>query len=247
MGDQIVLNTQPRVPTFFVTGNTSVSYTDNAALTPNNRLDDTFFTANVAIAWTPHLAPRLGAELSANASIFRYDQNPVLDFQSLALGSGLFWSPENFANVGLFARYDFIEMFNRHSDEILQDHEFTVGAQRGFVLGRAQALFAGINLAVGWATPETAQRDQAGLFIDYRLQMTRSVGLGVVYRFAGYFYNDPDRIDRTQILATNVNYRLWESVYISAFVSLAINRSDDSSFNYEAINSGGGLNATISF
>lgn len=246
-GEQVILKTESRPPTFVVTGSTSVSYTNNAALTPNNRIDDTFFNTNAAISWTPVLTPRLTGDITASGSIFRYDRTPALDFQTFGLGTGIFWNPQNFANISLFARYDFIEMFDRHSDEILRDNEFTLGAQRGFALGHAQTLVVGVGLMAGLADPESAQRDQAGLFLDYRLQMTRSLGFGVLYRFGGFFYNDTGRIDRTQLLSTSLYYQVWRSVYINAFFSYAGNRSDDSLFNYDAVTNGGGLSATIQF
>ena len=129
----------------------------------------------------------------------------------------------------------------------MRDHEFTIGAQKGFRFGRVHDLVAGIALTAGVSEPESAQRDQAGLFLDYRLQVTRAIGLEFLYRFAGQFYNDTGRIDRNQIFSAAVNYRLWDGVGINAFFSLTDNRSDNSTFEYNAVNSGGGLSAVIQF
>jgi hypothetical protein len=195
----------------------------------------------------PAIDPRLQALIAAHGSIFRYDSTPALDFQTIGLSAGLFWTPDHFAGVGLFAHYDFIEMLNRHSDEILRDHEFTIGVQKGFPIGRAQAFVAGATLAAGLAEPDSAQRDQAGVLLGYRLQMTRSLGAEFLYRFAGHFYNDGGRIDRNQTLSASVRYRLREWSDINAFFSFTDNRSDDSAFTYDAVTTGGGLSATIRF
>ena len=247
LGEQLILTSQPRIRTFVITGDTSVFYTNNAALTRRHTIDDAFFVANVGMSWTPLIAPRLAAQIAAHGSIFRYNSTPSLDFESLGLGAGLFWNPDHFAGVGLLARYDFIELLDRHSEEILRDHEFTIGAQRVFPLGRAHAFVAGTTFMAGVAEPESAQRDQAGVFLAYRLQATRSLGVELLYRFAGYFYNDTGRIDRNQILSLSVRYRLQEWADINAFFSFTGNRSDDSAFNYDAVANGGGLSATVQF
>jgi hypothetical protein len=246
-GEPLILQSQPRIRTFVITGDASVFYTNNVALTPHHRIDDAFFVSNAGVSWTPQIAPRLEGQIAAHTSIFRYDKTPALDFQGLGLGAGLFWNPDHFAEVGLFAHYDFIELINRHSEEILRDHEFTIGAERVFPLGRAHAFVAGASLMAGVAAPESAQRDQAGVFLAYRLQATRSLGFEFVYRFAGYFYNDPRRTDRNQLLSVSARYRLLEWADINAFFSFADNRSDDPAFSYDAVTNGGGLSATIRF
>jgi hypothetical protein len=246
-GEHVILQSQPRIRTFVVTGDASVFYTNNAALTPHNWIDDAFFVSNAGVSWTPQIAPHLEAQVAAHSSIFRYDKTSELDFQGFGLRTGLFWNPDHIAGVALFAHYDFIELINRHNEEILRDHEFTIGAQRVFPLGRAQAFVVGANLMAGVTAPESAQRDQAGLFLAYQLQATRSLGIEFLYRFAGYFYNDPRRTDRNQFLSVSARYRLVEWADINAFFSFAHNRSDDSAFSYEAATNGGGLSATIRF
>src|SRR5687768_4845975 len=82
-GEQVILQSQPRTPTLVITGDTSVFYTNNVALTPNNRIDDVFFASNAGVSWTPQVAPRLKAQIAAHSSIFRYDKTSALDFQGL--------------------------------------------------------------------------------------------------------------------------------------------------------------------
>jgi hypothetical protein len=122
-----------------------------------------------------------------------------------------------------------------------------MGALKIFPLGRSQAFVVGATLMAGITAPESAQRDQAGLSLGYQLQATRSLGFEVLYRFAGYFYNEPGRTDRNQVLSVSARYRLLKWADINAFFSFADNRSDDSAFSYDAATSGGGLSATIRF
>ena len=230
----MILKTQPRVRPFVVTGGASVFYTDNVALTQRAPVDDAFFVANLGVSWISPIAPRLEAQLAAHSSIFRYDNTSVLDFDDIGFGAGLFWTPDHFGGVELFTNYAFTELINRQGDEILRDHQFAVGGQKVFPLGRVHAFVAGAAVVAGLAEPESAQRDQAGLFLAYRLQVTRSLGFEFLYRFAGHFYNETDRTDRNQILSATLRYRLREWADINAFFSLTDNRSDHSAFNYDA-------------
>ena len=170
-GTQVILKQRERPKTLLLTGDVSVFYTDNAALTPNDKIDDVFFVTNAAASWTPRINPQLEAQLNAHASIFRYGRTSVLDFENLGLGAALFWSPEHFADIALFARYDFIELLDRHSDEILRDHEFTIGGQKIFAVGRSQSFTLGALVMGDIAEPSSAQRQQAAIFAGYHWQI----------------------------------------------------------------------------
>ena len=246
-GEAVVLQNQSPNHAFVLSGDTSVFYTSNAALTPNHEIDDVFFVADAAITWTPITTPHFGAQFIAHGSTFRYDQHSVLDFQSFGAGVGLTWNLDELPGISFFARYDFIDMLDRHSEQILRDHEFSVGAQKGFTLGRAQTLVIGAYLMAGLAEPESAQRDQGGLFLAYRLQMSRSLAAELGYRFAGYYYNESERVDRGQVLSANLQWRVLEWIDINASVSLISNGSDDPAFDYSAVTGGGGLSAHVQF
>jgi len=246
-GKQLILKSQPRVRTFVISGDASVFYTDNVALTRRDKIADAFAVANAGVTWSPRINSHLEAQFGAHASIFRYNSTSALDFENLGLGAGLFWSPDHVAGISFFGRYDFIELLNRHSEEILRDHEFTLGAQKIFAFGRAHSLVAGAAVMAGLSTPHSAQRDQAGIFLAYRLQVTRSLEVEILYRFAGNFYNDSGRVDRNQVLSATVRYRVREWADINAFFSLADNRSDDSAFDYDAAVNGGGVGVTIRY
>jgi hypothetical protein len=246
-GDQVILKSQPRLPTFVVSGDASFFYTDNVALTGHDRRDDTFLVGRVAAVWMPRIAPTLEAQVSASASTFRYNNTSELDFTNLSLGAGLSWTPQNLRGVVLFARYDFIELLNRHSDEILQGHEFTVGAQKVFALGRSHAISVGAFAMVGFANPDEAQRDQVGVFAGYRLMLTRAFEADVQYRLAGQFYNDAERNDLNQVLSLNLRYRITPWAEANASFSFGNNRSDHSVFDYNVVNTGAGVGLSVRF
>jgi hypothetical protein len=247
-GTQVILKKRERPKTLLLTGDVSVFYTDNAALTPNDKIDDVFFVANAGASWTPRINPQLEAQLNAHASIFRYNSTSSLDFENLGLGAALFWSPQHFADIALFARYDFIELLDRHSQEILRDHEFTIGGQKIFGVGRAQSFFTlGASVTGDISEPSSAQRQVAAIFAGYHWQITRAFEAELYYRLAGYFYNHADHADCNQVVSGNVRYRLSRNVDLNGFVSFSGNRSDTARFDYNAVTAGGGIAVTIRF
>jgi hypothetical protein len=246
-GTQVILKKRERPKTLSLTGDASVFYTDNAALTPSNKIDDVFVVANAGASWTPRINPQLEAQLNAHASIFRYNSTSALDFENLGVGAALFWSPEHFADIALFARYDFIELLDRHSDEILRDHEFTVGGQKVFPVGRSQAFTLGALVMGDIAEPSSAQRQQAAIFAGYHWQITRAFEADLYYRLAGYFYDHADRADCNQVVSGSLRYRLSRNADVNAFVSFSSNRSDGTGFDYNAVTAGGGIAFTFRF
>jgi hypothetical protein len=247
-GTQVILKKRERPKTVSLTGDVSTFFTDNAALTPDGRIDDVFFVTNAGASWTPRINPQLEAQLNAHASIFRYNSTSALDFENLGFGAALFWSPEHFADIALFARYDFIELLDRHSDEILRDHEFTVGGQKIFAVGRSQSYFTlGASLTGDIAEPSSAQRQVAAIFAGYHWQITRAFEAELYYRLAGYFYDHADHADCNQVVSGSLRYRLSRNVDLNGFVSFSGNRSDKARFDYNAVTNGGGIAVTVRF
>jgi hypothetical protein len=246
-GTQVILQKRERVRTVLITADTSVQYTDNAALTPHDKIDDVLFVTNAAISWTPRINPHLEGQIAAHTSIFRYNTTSVLDFENLGFSGALFWTPEHCNNIVFSARFDFIELLDRHSDEILRDHELTVAAEKTFAVGKHQTLTLGATLMGGIAEPSSAQRQQAGVFADYRWQITKALDLDLYYRLAGYFYNRADRTDCNHVLSGSIRYRLSRYADLNGFVSFGSNRSDTTDFDYDVITAGGGIVVVFRF
>lgn len=246
-GTQVILTKRERVPTIVVAGDASIYYTDNAALTPNHKIDDAFVVTNAGISWTPRINPELEGQVSAHASIFRYVSTSVLDFENLGLGGALFWSPKNFHDIAFFARYDLSELLDRHSNEILQDHEFSVGAQKFFPIGKKQSFTLGVTAGAGVADPSSQERQQIAIFASYHWQLTKALDAEVSGRLAGYFYNRADRADGNGVVSANLRYRVSRYADLNGFVSFGGNRSDTRGFSYNAVTAGGGVAFSVRF
>jgi hypothetical protein len=246
-GTQVILKRREPVPTIFLTADTSVSFTDNAALTPDDKIDDVLFVTNAGVAWTPRINPHLEGLVAARTSMFRYNSTSSLDFESLGFGAALFWSPEHFGDITFTGRFDFLELLDRHSNQILRDHAITVGADKTFAVGKHQTLTLGAIFMGDIAEPVSAQRQQAGAFATYRWQITKEFEFELYYRVAGYFYNRADRTDCNHVLSANLRWRLSRHADVNAFVSFGSNRSDTAGFDYQVLTTGGGAVLTFRF
>ncbi|HEX8076473.1 MAG TPA: hypothetical protein VF511_01565 [Chthoniobacterales bacterium] len=170
-----------------------------------------------------------------------------MDFETFGGGGGVSWLVPHSPGIILFARYDFLEVLDVSSRELLQDHAFTLGAQKTLVFGRSHFLSTGINGVAGISTPRSQQRHQAAIQVAYHLQITRSFDADLLYRYAGQFYAEDDRLDRNQtlLLAMGVMPNRW--LRLGASISVARNDSNEAAFEYDVLNFGGGLHAEISF
>lgn len=246
-GAQQILKTQEKVPEFTLGGGAAAFYTSNVALTRNNTISDGFFVGDAGFSWTPRINQEWQFQAGVRASIFRYFETSVLDFESLSGGIGLLWTPPHAWGISLVARYDFTELLDSDSNEILQDHEFLVALQKLFVLGRSHAISAGVIGSAGISDPFAEQRDQVGFALGYHLQLTRQLDAAFGYRHSWYFYNGGGRTDLNQVLSFGLHYRVTPWATLDGFISGATNYSNRSAFKYDVFSAGGGAGLTIRF
>lgn len=246
-GAQQVLKTQEKVQDFTLSGSSQIFYTNNVALTRRDTISDAFFVGSAGMSWTPRINPQLQFEIGGGASIFRYFDTSSLDFENLGAGLGFLWTPPNAWGIGVLGRYDFTELLDKHSVELLEDHEFSLAVQKALVFGRSHALTFGVLGSAGISDPFAEQRDQIGFALGYHLQLTRQLGSDLGYRHSWFFYNDGGRTDLNQVFSLGLHYyvRPWASV--DGIFSGAVNSSNRSAFRYNALSTGGGLGFSIRF
>jgi hypothetical protein len=246
-GAQIILKNQERPRRFNVFGDVSAFYTNNVDLTPRGTRSDTFLASNVGAVWHPLISRGLLADVSAGGSVFRYDRASELDFERITAGTSLTWLVPRARGVIAFARYDFTELLNAHSKELLQDHEFTIGAQKTFPFGRSHFLTTGVTGVLGVSIPRSQERDQAGIHAAYHIQITRYLDTDLFYRYAAQFYNEAPRVDHNQTLSLAIGFYPARWLRVDTSVSAARNDTNRSAFNYEVFNLGGGVRFSIKF
>lgn len=246
-GAQQILKAQQKIPDFVLGGSVSDFYTNNVALTRSHTISDSFLVGAAFFNWTPRINPELQFQFGAATSIFRYWDTTPLDFENIGTGIGLLWTPQNFWGIGILGRYDFTELLDSASREILQDHEFSVALQKLLVLGRSHALTFGVIGSAGISDPYFEQRDQIGFAVGYHLQLTRQLGSDLGYRLSGYFYNKGGRDDLNQVISLGLHYYITPWASVDSFLTGAVNSSNRSAFRYDVISTGGGAGLTVRF
>ena len=246
-GAQIILKNQERRRVFTVFTDVSVFHTNNVDLIPQGSRSDSFVAANLGGAWRPAIRQDLIADVSAGSSIFRYDRASELDFEKLWAGVGLSWAAPRASGIIAFIRYDFSEVLDASSNELLQDHELSLGGQKIFAFGRSHFLATGLTGIAGFSTPSSQQRDQVAVHADYHLQVTRSFDVDLLYRYAVQFYTAGDRIDRNQTLSLGMGVAATRWLRVGGSISAARNDSNESAFEYDVFNLGGGVKVEITF
>jgi hypothetical protein len=246
-GTQLILKSQERPKQFAVFDDVSVIYTNNVDLTPDHYRSDAFIVANTGAAWRPGIARGFFADISIAGSIFRHDRASELDFERISSGAGLNWIIPGGHGVVAFGRYDFTELIDTHGSELLQDHEFTLGAQRTFAFNRSHFLTTGVSGIAGISDPHSQQRDQVTVNAAYHLQVTRSFSTDLLYRYAAQFYADDGRIDHNQTLSLNAGVAVNRWLRLDATLSGARNDSNRDEFEYEALSVAGAIRVGIRF
>ena len=246
-GAQLILKNQQRRRSFSVFADVSAFHTTNVGLSPRGTRSDSFLAANIGAAWRPALSQELLAEISVGSSLFRYDQARELDFQKLSASAGLSWLVPRAQGIIVFGRYDFIEVLDSGNNELLQDHEFSIGAQKIFVFGRSHSFTTGLTGTVGLTTPQSQERDQAAIYAAYHLKITRSFEADFLYRYAAQFYGAGDRIDHNQTLSLALSLVANRWMRVAGSISVARNDSNRSPFDYDVFNFGGGLRLEVTF
>jgi hypothetical protein len=248
LGTQAILRNQFAPQRWLVFGEIAGYYTNNVALTRRSTFDDYFMVATFGASYRPKITEQLEAEITARGSQFRYREYDQLNFTSLDFGGGLSYRVPQLGGVTLFARYNFNDLISEESgDEFFQNHTITTGAQKIFPLARAHAIVLGAAAQWGFADPEEAERDEYSIYAGYHVELTRSFHADLFYRAAYYRYSAADRDDVNQNVSASVRYRLTDWASVNASASFGFNRSSEEVFDYDVINSGGGLAVDVRF
>lgn len=246
-GRQILLKPEERAREFLLTGDASIFYTSNAALTRDHAIDDVFFVADAVFAWTRAIHQDLQFQASGHFSLFRYNDTPSLDFDNIGAGLGVIWAPQFASGVVFFARYDISKLLHRDGNDLLTDNEFSLGAEKIVILGRSHALSFSLGGAVGITDPYSAQRDILSGAVAYHLRLARNLELDFSYRSSVYFYSGGGRTDLNELASGALTYHFNRWASLSAFGSYSFDRSNRSVFDYDAGLLGGGIALAVEF
>jgi hypothetical protein len=249
LGEQAILKRAEEYQPFTIAVGAPFYYTSNATLARSGERSDFLVAPTAAVYYQPRLTRTLYGLLVVQQQFFYYNRFSGLDFGSFDVAAGLTYFLPQFHNLVLHGRYDYnrLTSSDRVFDDFFSNHSFIVGAEVPFQFGRAHQLSIGgdINVSLG-ADRQTPRRSDYDAFVGYSLHVTRSFSLDTAARVVFRDYAN-DRNDISGLLAASANYRLtnwWTASVISSF---AINRSNQSVFDYNVANVGGAISLSLSF
>jgi len=249
LGEQLLLTRNQRYRPFSINANWATTWTSNAFYTPNHPVSDVFMSGSVGAVALPHLGNNYFLEASAKVQGYRYFRNPVLDFNSIEAGAGIVKVFREFSDVGVYARYQYSELFSaRGAGELLHEHSIITGVRKMFQFSRAHALFLSAEAAFCLGgTPDYALASEYTFFAAHQVQWTRTLQSSLYYQMQTLAFADGGRADFRNSLGLSLNYQplKWFSVYTTTW--LGWNASNEEQYNFFAANLGGGLGASINF
>jgi hypothetical protein len=247
-GVQQILKRQERPKYFRAYADLSGTVTDNVALTRLDPRHDTLLVATFGLEVQRPLTRSLAVAGLVRAAYFRYNRERALDFDSYDVGAALVCRPPPLPGAEFSARYNFQELRSDKADRtFFQNHTLTLAGQKVWPLGRAAAVYAGASVLWGWADPESAARRELTAYAGAHAQLSRSLGLELLYRHGWWRYRVGDRHDRNQTLSLALRWRVtdWAELYALGFSTW--NHSNLAVFAYEASSLGGGLGCQVRF
>jgi hypothetical protein len=248
-GTQLIFKRQDPPQPFSAFAEIGAFVTNNVALVDAGAESDGFLVASAGASHTRRLTHELSFDTGTQASSYRYDKFPDLDFQSVDLSAGLAWTPAVLRGAELQLRYLFTHLTTAEPvREFFHNHAILLGLHKGVALSRTQAIYFGAAGQWSWADPAPAGRDEYTSYAGYRAQITRRLDADLFYRYGRHIYRaDHGRRDHNHTASVTLRYSPEEWLSISASGFFGANRSNRRGLDYDAGNAGAGLQLSLRF
>ena len=249
IGEQQILKRMEEYKPFTLSVYSSFYWTSNAALVSRGEQDDVFVVPGVTLMYQPRITKTLYGQVGVIQQFFLYDRLPELNFANLDVIAGFVYYLPQFHNLSLRGYYDYNrETDTDNFDELFVNHSIILTAELPFRIARAQQLLVGVGLNLSfYGNPESPRRNNYSLYGNYDVALSRSFSLDAGFQFVVRDYYSGDRTDVNEILSVSANYRVRDSLTVSALSSFAWNQSNHSVFDYSVANIGGGVALTVKF
>jgi hypothetical protein len=249
LGEQSLMGATEAYQPFTAYAGLPAYYTSNAALSRSHEQNDFLEAPVVALSYQPKFSSALYGVATVQEQLFYYDRFGSLNFGSFTAEGGLIYLLPQWHNLVL--RGEFI--YNRLTKEdsfasFFNDYSIFVNAEIPFVLPHSQQISLGVdaNISVA-AVPEPPRRNDYETYMSYSVSLTRAITFDAVGRVVVRQYQLTDRVDVSEILATDVRYDFNKYFSAAAISTLAANQSNYSMFDYKVANVGGLLSLTVKF
>ena len=249
-GAQVILKESVIAKAFTAWAEVSGFYTNNVALARRGELQDTFLATTFGLAYRKALNRTIMFDASLRSSLYRYNRNRPLDFQSVDPSVSLTWSPQSLQNTAFYFRYTYNHLVSAVSgDRFFSSHSVSIGAQKAWALSRSHAIIAGAQAQWSKADPTDSQRDEYSAFLGIHAELTERLSADLSYRYAIFDFRETafGRRDHNQSVTLAFRYALEDWLSVSASTFWTSNDSNFDVFGYEAWNLGGSLGLSSKF
>jgi len=248
LGEQLLLTRKGDYRPFNLSAGYATTWTSNAFYTPDSPSGDVIMSAFAEAVALPHLGNNFFFEGLGAIRGYRYFVNPVLDFNSLEASAGFLKIFREFADVGLYARYEYTLLFGRSGSQLLDEHSLVAGLRKTFQFTRAHALFlsAEADFSLG-GEPGYALAHDFSLFAAHQVDWSRWFQTSLFYQMSVYAFRENGRADFRNSVGASAGFKPLRWLTISAVTWLGWNSSNESQYDFFVANLGGGINASISF
>jgi Uncharacterized protein conserved in bacteria (DUF2320). len=248
LGEQQILKRAEEYKPFTFSFAAPFFYTSNAALTSRGAEDDWLVAPAMAFTYQPRITKTFYGEISLVQQFFYYDRFTDLNFTSFDAVVGVACYFPEYHDLSLRARYDFNRLTDDDFNEFFNNQALILNAELPFRIGRAQQIVVGLNTEFSFASdPNGPRRNDYSFYVGYSVNLSRSFSINTSAMLAVRDYYVGDRTDVNEILALSANYRLRDWLTLSFLSSFAWNQSNQSVFDYNVANVGGGVALTFRF
>ena len=226
-------------------------YTTNAALVPDNEMDNWYFQQGFLLNLSKGF---LEASLFPHASLyqawFEYAEpgvQGVEDFSAMDANVGVTYVIKKLWNLALSVDYTYERLANlKLADEIFHENHFIVAANEVFAISHTHFVFAQVfaDISLGTA-PSSSARNDYGAFIGYAIDLTPEVTITLSYRYALQDYTEGPHWDNNHSFALSLIWNItpWATARLAAIYVL--NDANIDAFNYNVFT--GGPTASLNF
>jgi hypothetical protein len=240
LGVQAILNAPVKPEPWSLFADGSFLFTSNVALTHRHAQSDVFFVGEGGIGYDWKVSPDVTVSASAREQYFAYNKYTDLDFGSIDFGLAISYVAHELDDIVLSAQLGFTRLTHRSvvDNEFYRNGGLSLGAEKTWALGRAQAISTGGDIELGVSIPHVAEREEFGLSTAYTLQCTRMISLQAGVRAAYYLYADSGRQDFNLTGSGGVTCAVTPWCSLGATLSGTLDRSNREVFAYDVLNTG---------
>lgn len=249
LGQQLILKETPKERWLRATLDAFGYWTDNAANASVGEEEDSYWGGRISLGAQPKLTNKLFLDVDASQEMYRYDEFDGLDFENLDASVGLLYVEPKLWNSIFFIQGQYNRVTNDDfSNELVNSWSLRAGLQKTFLIDRRNSVHA--SVMGDWDLQNSVDqlnRHEYVADLGYKFKLMRDLAVSISYRFTLFDYQDVDRTDYLHLIGTSVTWSPYESVDVYATANFSNNNSTADSFDYEAVNVGGGIGVRLRF